>query len=200
MQKATKIVMDPFCFKQFEKQAGSLFIDMTIEEFTARVNDFYLENQGALKPGYAPFCKHLFIPNFTSAVSGCKLLTPENQVHLKSGYEARRPNELAVLCQWLDINKVPAHKAAFLDIILYSYDQVQKENESMGQQDPNAALNYDYGIVSVKPQDVDVETPMQPITMMRNALGKEHGGSGVPLDFEKYSESVEYWKKHAILK
>lgn len=53
----------------------------------------------------------------------------------------------------------------------------------MGQTDPNASLNYDYGIVSVKPQDVDIETPMQPITMMRNALGKEHGGSGVPLDF-----------------
>ena len=70
----------------------------------------------------------------------------------------------------------------------------------MNQKDPNAELAYDYGIVSVKPQDVDVETPMQPITMMRNALGKEYGGSGVPLDFEKYTESVEFWKKHAILK
>jgi hypothetical protein len=26
------------------------------------------------------------------------------------------------------------------------------------------------------------ETPMEPITMMRNALGKTEGGSGVPLD------------------
>ncbi len=152
--------MDPFCFKQFEKQAGSLFINMPIDEFTATVNEFYINNPQALKPGYAPFCKHLFIANFTDAVSGCKALTPENQEHLKSGYEARRATELGVLCQWLDIEKVPAHKAPFLDIILYSYDQVQKENESMGQKDPNASLNYDYGIVSVKPQDGDVETPM----------------------------------------
>ncbi len=66
--------------------------------------------------------------------------------------------------------------------------------------DPHAELEYDYGIVSVKPQDVDIETPMQPITMMRNCLGKEHGGSGVTLDQDKYRESVEFWMKHAILK
>lgn len=38
---------------------------------------------------------------------------------------------------------------------------------------------------------------MQPITMMRNALGKEEGGSGVPLDRKKYQQSVDYWKSHA---
>jgi Protein of unknown function (DUF3228) len=43
-------------------------------------------------------------------------------------------------------------------------------------------------------QDEDYETPMQPITMMRNALGKEEGGSGVPLDREKYIASVNYWR------
>ena len=31
-------------------------------------------------------------------------------------------------------------------------------------------------------QDEEYETPMQPITMLRNALGKEEGGSGVPLE------------------
>jgi hypothetical protein len=29
--------------------------------------------------------------------------------------------------------------------------------------------------------------------MMRNALGKEYGGSGVELDQDKYKESVEFW-------
>jgi len=47
------------------------------------------------------------------------------------------------------------------------------------------------------PQDEAFETPMQPITMMRNALGKEEGGSGVPLDRKKYLESVAYWKDRA---
>lgn len=41
---------------------------------------------------------------------------------------------------------------------------------------------------------------MNPITLMRNALGKEEGGSGVPLVRETYLESVEYWQKHAIVK
>ena len=50
-----------------------------------------------------------------------------------------------------------------------------------------------WGIVSIKAQDVDYEQPMNPITMMRNCLGKEHGGSGVELDREKYLESVKFW-------
>lgn len=41
---------------------------------------------------------------------------------------------------------------------------------------------------------------MDPITMMRNALGKAEGGSGVPLDREKYLESVKYWEKKAMVK
>ena len=41
---------------------------------------------------------------------------------------------------------------------------------------------------------------MQPITMMRNALGKEFGGSGIPLDFAEYKKSVEFWTKHVAIK
>ena len=49
-------------------------------------------------------------------------------------------------------------------------------------------------------QDVDYELPMQPITMMRNALGAEEGGSGVALSREAYSASVAFWAAHAPLK
>jgi hypothetical protein len=41
---------------------------------------------------------------------------------------------------------------------------------------------------------------MSPITILRNALGKEEGGSGVTLDREKYNQSVAYWKEHANIK
>jgi hypothetical protein len=41
---------------------------------------------------------------------------------------------------------------------------------------------------------------MQPITMMRNALGREQGGSGVPLDSDAYAKSVEFWSNHAIVR
>ena len=70
----------------------------------------------------------------------------------------------------------------------------------MGNVDPNKDVDYDFGIISVKPSEVPYETPMDPITIMRNALGKEEGGSGVPLNREKYMESVKYWSTHAIVK
>lgn len=60
-----------------------------------------------------------------------------------------------------------------------------------------ATEDYDWGIISIKGQLEDYETPMTPMTALRNALGKEEGGSGVPLDRAKYAESVEYWRKHA---
>ena len=86
--------------------------------------------------------------------------------------------------------------AKFLDIILYSREQIEKENASRG----GAAAEKEtapWGIVSIKAQDTDSELPMAPITMMRNALGKEYGGSGVPLKHEDYKASVAYWKDHA---
>jgi hypothetical protein len=60
--------------------------------------------------------------------------------------------------------------------------------------------NIAWGIVSVKAQLEDYETPMTPITMLRNALGKEQGGSGVTLVREKYEESVAYWQVNATIK
>lgn len=56
-----------------------------------------------------------------------------------------------------------------------------------------------WGLISIKAQSVDYEIPMQPITMMRNALGKEEGGSGVPLDKEKYAQSVKFWASHSVI-
>lgn len=45
----------------------------------------------------------------------------------------------------------------------------------------------------------DYETPMQPITMLRNSLGRAEGGSGVPIDRKAYLESVAYWDQHAVI-
>ena len=41
------------------------------------------------------------------------------------------------------------------------------------------------------------EIPMVPITMLRNALGVEEGGSGVPIDREDYKRAVAFWNTHA---
>lgn len=56
-----------------------------------------------------------------------------------------------------------------------------------------------WGIVSIKAQDVNYEIPMTPITSMRNALGKNEGGSGVPLDRKAYMEAYAYWNTHATV-
>jgi len=172
------------------------------------VNAYYTKNGGeaSLKEGYAPFCKHLFVPNvlsndggFWSDVNvGALTITEENAHLLRSGYEARTPKELPVLSRWFPLDsagKLPT--ATWLDIILYSREQIDKENAAMNNESGSRAP---WGIVSIKGQDVDFELPMQPITVMRNALGAEHGGSGVELKREKYIEAFEYWKDHAVIK
>jgi len=68
----------------------------------------------------------------------------------------------------------------------------------MGEAPPDTKAPW--GIISVKGQLCDYELPMQPITMMRNALGKDQGGSGVPLDSEKYKDSVAFWKENCAIK
>ena len=80
--------------------------------------------------------------------------------------------------------KGSATTAVYLDIILYSKEQCVAEAKATGAKDGYENLDYDYGIIWVKAQDANSELPMQPITAMRNSLGKEAGGSGVPLDKE----------------
>jgi hypothetical protein len=58
----------------------------------------------------------------------------------------------------------------------------------------------DWGVVAILGQTHDGEEPMQPVTMMRNALGVEEGGSGEPLDRKKYLDSVLFWNHNAIVK
>lgn len=112
--------------------------------------------------------------------------------------------------------------ATYYDIILYSRAQIEKENAAMKDKpiigDAGEATvklddayntlsaasaspdsKWEWGIVSIKPQDVDYETPMNPITILRNALGVEEGGSGVPIDREAYMKSVEFWQNHALV-
>lgn len=128
MKSTFKIVLDPFCFKQFDPAAGSLFINYDRAEFTEKVNNHYLQvkDQGGLHDGYAPFCKHLFIENFTDAISAYTKITKENEGFMKSAYEARRENELPVLNRWIDRKLYEEHlgstipKAKYFDIILYS--------------------------------------------------------------------------------
>lgn len=110
----------------------------------------------------------------------------------------RKETELPVLIQFIDRKKFPPPLATHLDIILYSREQINAENLATGETPPET--DAPWGIISVKGQLCDYELPMQPITMMRNALGRDQGGSGVPLDRAAYMASFHFWKDHVAIK
>lgn len=191
------ITIDPFCRRQFQdpNYSGTRF-KQTIGEVEDKINAA-LDDGAQLQDGYAPFCKHIFMPNLFGAKGATVEITAENEHLIRSGYESRNPRELPVLLRWFPAESVPAPDAEFLDVILYSREQIRLENEATGQ---DSGSDAPWGVVGIKAQNIDKEIPMQPITMLRNALGKEEGGSGVTLDRSKYDESVAFWQNHATLK
>lgn len=123
----------------------------------------------------------MFVPNFTSALPVYTKITDKNQHLIKTSYAARTAEELPVLNRFVLASDLaaanggkPLAPAKYLDLILYSRDQIIEENKAMGK-DTSADKDKQspWGIVSIKAQDDGFETPMQPITVMRNALGKE---------------------------
>ena len=55
-------------------------------------------------------------------------ITKENEPLLRSGYEARTEQELPVLVRWFPAESLPSPPVAkYLDIILYSREQINKE-------------------------------------------------------------------------
>lgn len=136
--------------------------------------------------GYAPFCKLHVHENWTQTRCLTVPITADNVHRLRSGYEARSKDELPVLVRWFEGVEPPV--ARYLIVILYSREQMEKEGDA-----PAA----DWGVVGCLATMEPEEIPMAPITMMRNALGVEEGGSGVPLDREAYRRSVEFWEHNA---
>ncbi|MGB0133220.1 DUF3228 family protein [Dokdonella sp.] len=157
--------------------------DCTSEEFELRLN-----TNPPLKvlDGYAPFCKLHVHENWTSTRCIALPVTDENRACLRSAYEARSSDELPVLVRWFEGVDPPV--ASYLVPILYSREQLKKEG---------ALISADWGVVGCLYTSEPNEIPMAPITMMRNALGVEQGGSGVPLDRLAYNRSVAFWDKHA---
>ncbi|GAB0492609.1 hypothetical protein MMPV_003877 [Pyropia vietnamensis] len=214
------LALDAFCLRQFDDPAyAGTRLDWDKDDFEARVNAEYesrLSSAGGnpdavLKDGYAPFCKHLFIRNFIpSATLTTMAITSENEALLRTTYAARTESELPVLTRFFPLSAVgPGGAADWLDIILYSREQIIKERTARPVDEPDrgaggeAAIAASLGdapwrIISVKAQEVDTELPMQPITVMRNALIGE-GGSGVSIDRGAYAASVAYWRERAVI-
>ncbi|SOV10097.1 conserved protein, unknown function [Plasmodium gaboni] len=195
-----EVDLDEFCHKQFdEKNKSCSYIPYNKDKFIIKVNELIKERKIKVLPGYAEFCKHIFIENFTDATIETMEINNKNRDLIKTDYISRRDNELPVLVRWLckkDI-KDQIMKAKYLDLILYSKDQIDKENKEMKNKPKNIS-NCDYSIICIKAQNEDYELPMTPITMLRNTLITE-GGSGVHLNREKYLDSVKYWRHHVSI-
>jgi hypothetical protein len=197
--KSPALVVDQFCFRQFDdpSYAGTR-VATSKADFAARANAHFDARPDCLVDGYAPFCKHVFVPNWVGARLPYVRLTDTLQPLVRSAYEARTERELPVLSRWIPADCVEAPVAKYLDLILYSREQIRKENAATGK--PPDPTDAPWGIISIKAQDEPAEIVMNPITMMRNALGVEEGGSGVPIDREAYRASVAFWSSHVVLR
>ena len=142
--------------------------DTTPEAFVEHLNR---EAPLAVLDGYAPFCKLHVHRNWTSTRCTAIAITEANRHRLRSAYEARSKAELPVLVRWFEGIEPPVAK--YLVPILYDRAQMAKEG---------TPIDADWGIVGCLYTMQPAEIPMVPITMMRNALGVDEGGSGVPLD------------------
>jgi hypothetical protein len=228
--------IDPFCHKQFplsfpqpSSKGSSSKLSVTAEEFEHVLNDFIHREKYQLKDGYAPFCKHVFLPNvrpnnvrpnnvippnvegetptegetLTEGRVNTLEITPANEGLIRTEYEARTPKELPVLTRYFPSESIPQDSlppATYLDVILYSRSQIIAENLATETPGIPSQSSVPWGVVSIKLQTCDFELPMNPITAMRNAMGEEHGGSGKEIDRDEYMKAVEFWAKHAVVK
>lgn len=160
----------------------------TIQDVSAEAFERHLNEQPPLEvlDGYAPFCKLHVHRNWTSTRCLAVPITASNRHLLRSGYEARNDAELPVLVRWFEELEPPV--ANYLIPILYSREQLAKEG---------SPIDADWGVVGCMYTMEPAETPMAPITMLRNALGVEEGGSGVPIDRAAYARAVAFWSSHA---
>ncbi|MFL6587022.1 MAG: DUF3228 family protein [Luteimonas sp.] len=179
------IVLTPFARPRLFPRTprGNTIQDITPAQFEAHLNS---ETPHAVLDGYAPFCKLHVHRNWTSTRCLTVPITDTNRHLLRSGYEARNSAELPVLVRWFE--GVESPRAEYLLVILYSAEQLAKEG---------SPIDADWGVVGCIYTAEPEEIPMAPITMLRNALGVEEGGSGVPLDREAYCRSVAFWERNA---
>jgi len=157
--------------------------DCTPEQFERHLNEHPPLH---VLDGYAPFCKLHVHRNWTSTRCLTVPVGDGNRHLLRSAYEARSREELPVLVRWFEGVEPPV--ADYLVVILYSREQLAREG---------APIDADWGVVGCLYTATPEEIPMAPITMMRNALGVEEGGSGVPIDRDAYRRAVDFWEANA---
>ncbi len=187
-----RIAITDFALRNWQDGASTKIEGLSPDDLVDLCN----ASGGPLVDGYAPFCKHLFLRNASPTCAAFAPITDETRPYLRSGYQARREGERAVLERWFEGMEAP--HANWLDVILYSHEQLLAEARDYPDEQP--VPDCDWGIVSIIGVLEPVEPPMPPITQMRNALGRAEGGSGVPIDIDAYDRAVAFWDAHAAVR
>jgi len=171
----------------------------TAEAFMAAVNEAVQTDAIVEAPGFAPFVKHVFVPVDVVAPGTLTGVIETEGIEdmLKTGYETRREGELPYLTRWFPrkyIRDMPSYvgEAIWLDLVCYSKAQLKEEGMDIG--------DADWGIVSINSEPEPKESPPTPATLVRNAMGIEGGGNGVPVDPKLHAQAVEYWTRYAIVR
>eukprot|EP00923_Selenidium_pygospionis_P038291 GHVN01066862.1.p1 GENE.GHVN01066862.1~~GHVN01066862.1.p1 ORF type:complete len:162 (+),score=21.12 GHVN01066862.1:672-1157(+) len=137
-----KVGLDAFAYRQFDdpeyggsaipydkdkflKKVCACFL-LFLPHLSEQVNEIIADTSPPVVSGYAPFCKHIFIPNFTEAKLAVAEITGSNRSLLKTGYVSRCKEEIPVLSRWFSRGDLDAPKAKVLDLILYSREQIAK--------------------------------------------------------------------------
>lgn len=185
----SKFGYSQFFLKMQEKKSGSVFSQDALDKILQK-----LDTKDFINYERSPEIKYIKLENDYGILCPLIEITEENQHHLRSSYSSRTPEELPVLIRYfpaeLDLKRVLAKE---LTVVLYSKNQLLKEGDR-----PEDL--FDWNIITILSEPEKNKTsPMPPITAMRNALGFEHGGNGIPIDRQAYMESVEFWSKYASI-
>lgn len=195
---ATKdFFMDESVKRQWEKRKE-------LNEITERffVDKVQKESSGICVDTEHPHRGYVILDNFTKVPSSYSQIVDDNRHLLQYDFVRRRHGELPMLDYWFrEFDFSDRGRAKYIHVIMYSREQKMKEREHFSQT-PERKLPEDipWAIISLNFQDVPYPLPMKPNTLLRNALGKEFGGSGVPINKEEYEASVEFWRYYAEIR
>jgi hypothetical protein len=193
---------DVFFHRQFKEGApGRIY--QPLEDFVGSVNEFYNANPELLLEGDKPFKRHMFIPAEGRMDYTILPVTEENSRFLITEYQVRREGELPFLRRYFKTSCLPIQttpKAAFINVEMYSAEKLEEEDKAQGSGPLNTVYTSPWVIVSARPTMSNTEVPPpEPHTILRDALGVEHGGSGGEFAAKRYQESCAFWKKHAFM-
>jgi len=97
-----------------------------------------------------------------------------------------------VLKRWFPEDKVQPDVGAFLDIVLYTKEQINADRVKSHK--PPFESDATYYIVAIKAQPLPCVLPLQPEQILRNAFMR-----GLAMDRKEYQEAVTFWEKHALV-